>query len=51
MEKRLSGPFQAEIAELGGFAHLAPVEAPDRFLNRLESFLSGNQQGSKEIHL
>lgn len=50
MGKRLSGLFQAEIAELEGCAHLAPVEAPDQFIAHLESFLLSNEQRVKETY-
>lgn len=38
--KRLCELFDANLKELSGCAHMAPVEAPEEFMDYLESFLS-----------
>jgi 3-oxoadipate enol-lactonase len=39
--KRLCDLFDASLMMLSGCAHMAPLEAPDEFMDYLESFLSG----------
>ncbi len=43
--KRLCELFDASLMELSGCAHMAPVEAPEEFMDYLESFLSGIKPG------
>jgi 3-oxoadipate enol-lactonase len=43
--KRLCELFDASLMELSGCAHLAPVEAPEEFMDYLESFLAGIESG------
>jgi 3-oxoadipate enol-lactonase len=43
--KRLCELFDANLIELSGCAHMAPVEAPEEFMDYLESFLSGTKPG------
>lgn len=44
-EKTLCGCFNAKLVELSGCAHMAPVEAPEKFMDHLESFLLGRESG------
>lgn len=48
--KRLCELFDASLVELSGCAHMAPVEAPEKFMDFLESFLSGVEPRSKQSY-
>ena len=37
--KRIAGLFGARLLELPGCAHMAPLEAPEKFMDHLETFL------------
>ena len=45
MGKRLAELLKADLAALPGSAHMAPVEAPEKFMDLLESFLFKNPLG------
>jgi 3-oxoadipate enol-lactonase len=51
MGKRLGKLLGAECVQLAGCAHMAPVEAPEKFLEILEPFLLAHAPGSKPNHL
>ena len=50
MGKRLCELLGAELVELAGCAHMAPVEDPGKFMDILEPFLWGHTPGSKPNH-
>jgi 3-oxoadipate enol-lactonase len=49
MGKRIGELLGAELVELAGCAHMAPLEAPEKFMDILEPFLISHVPGSKPI--
>jgi 3-oxoadipate enol-lactonase len=47
---RLCELFDARLAELSGCAHMAPLEAPEKFLDIVEPFLLAHAPGTKRSH-
>jgi 3-oxoadipate enol-lactonase len=50
MGKRLCELLGADLVELAGCAHMAPLEAPEKFIDILEPFLLAHAPGSKPNH-
>jgi 3-oxoadipate enol-lactonase len=50
MGKHLAELLGAELVELAGCAHMAPLEAPGKFMDILEPFLLAHAPGSKPNH-
>jgi 3-oxoadipate enol-lactonase len=50
MGKRLCELLGADLVELDGCAHMAPLEAPEKFMDALEPFLLAHAPASKPNH-